>query len=150
MVHHPTIILPALKAKLVIGSYKEGQVMLGNQIAVLKGAKNPNAGKLLVEFLLTKEGSDLFVEGEAIYSFRKGYKAPAAAAPGAGAPRTAAHFRKGQCNFYEWACMGTSALFWYCGASALGRRTFCDAQAYHNHWMAYTFVKNQNSWFQKQ
>ena len=40
-----------------------------------------NAGKLLVEFLLTKEGSDLFVEGEAIYSFRKGYKAPAAAAP---------------------------------------------------------------------
>ena len=55
--------------------------MLGNQIAVLKGAKNPNAGKLLVEFLLTKEGSDLFVEGEAIYSFRKGYKAPAAAAP---------------------------------------------------------------------
>ena len=72
---------PSLKGKLKIGSYKEGQVMLGNQIAVLKGAKHPNAGKLLVEFLLTKEGSDLFVEGEAIYSFRKGYKAPAAAAP---------------------------------------------------------------------
>ncbi len=80
-VYQNVIKQPALKDKLVIGSYKEGQVMLGNQIAVLKGAKNPNAGKLLVEFLLTKEGSDLFVEGEAIYSFRKGYKAPAAAAP---------------------------------------------------------------------
>ncbi len=72
---------PNLKGKIKIGSYKEGQVMLGNQVAVLKGSKSPNAGKLLVEFLLSKEGSDLFVEGEAIYSFRKGYKPPAAAAP---------------------------------------------------------------------
>ena len=41
-----------LKDKIKIGSYEEGQVMLGNQIAVLKGATNPNAAKLLVEFLL--------------------------------------------------------------------------------------------------
>jgi iron(III) transport system substrate-binding protein len=66
---------------LKIGSYKEGQVMLGNQAAVLKGAPHPNAGKLLIEFLLSKEGADIFVEGEAIYSFRAGYKPPAAAAP---------------------------------------------------------------------
>ena len=72
---------PDLADKIKIGSYKEGQAMLGNQIAVLKGAENPNAGKLLVEFLLSKEGSDIFVEGEAVYSFREGYKAPAAAAP---------------------------------------------------------------------
>lgn len=66
---------------LKMGSYKEGQVMLGNQIAVLKGAKHPNAAKLLVEFLLTKEGSDVFVEGEAIYSFRTNYTAPEATKP---------------------------------------------------------------------
>lgn len=72
---------PNLKGKLKIGSYKEGQVMLGNQAAVLKGAPHPNAGKLLLDFMLSKEGTDVFVEGEAIYSFREGYKPPAAAAP---------------------------------------------------------------------
>ncbi|MDA0784765.1 MAG: extracellular solute-binding protein [Proteobacteria bacterium] len=70
-----------LKDKLKIGSYSEGQVMLGNQVAVLKGAPHPNAGKLLIEFLLSKEGSDIFVEGEAVYSMRAGYEPPAAAAP---------------------------------------------------------------------
>jgi len=72
---------PDLKDKLKIGSYEEGQVMLGNQIAVIKGAPHPNAAKLLVEFLLSKEGTDIFVEGEAVYSFREGYKPPEAAAP---------------------------------------------------------------------
>jgi iron(III) transport system substrate-binding protein len=80
-VYQNVIKQPELKGKIKMGSYKEGQVMLGNQIAVLKGAPNPNAAKLFVEFLLSKEGADLYVEGEAIYSFRKGYKAPAAAAP---------------------------------------------------------------------
>ena len=72
---------PALAGKLKIGSYSEGQVLLGNQMAVLKGAPNPNAGKLLAEFLLSKEGSDIFVEGEAIYSLRDGYTPPASMAP---------------------------------------------------------------------
>ena len=72
---------PSLKSKIKIGSYKEGQVLLGNQVAVLKGAPNPNAGKLLVEFLLSKEGADLIVEGEAVYSFIKGYTPPEAARP---------------------------------------------------------------------
>ncbi|MDE0779825.1 MAG: ABC transporter substrate-binding protein [Alphaproteobacteria bacterium] len=71
---------PGLKDKIKIGSYKEGQAMLGNQMAVLKGAKNPNAAKLFVEFLLSKEGADIYVEGEAVYSFRAGYKPPAAVA----------------------------------------------------------------------
>ncbi len=72
---------PALAKILRIGSYKEGQVMLGNQAAVLKGAPHPNAGKLLIEFLLSKEGADIFVEGEAIYTFRQGYVVPPAAQP---------------------------------------------------------------------
>ena len=72
---------PDLKGKIKIGYYEEGLAMLGNQIAVLKGAPNPNAAKLLVEFLLTEEGSDIFVEGEAVYSFRDGYTPPENAAP---------------------------------------------------------------------
>ena len=72
---------PELKDKIKIGYFEEGQVLLGNQVAVLKGAQHPNAGKLLVEFLLSEEGSDIFVEGEAIYSLREGYKPPEAAAP---------------------------------------------------------------------
>jgi ABC-type Fe3+ transport system substrate-binding protein len=72
---------PKLAAILKTGTYKEGQVMLGNQMAVLKGAPHPNAGKLLVEFLLSKEGADIYVEGEALYSFRANYTAPDAAKP---------------------------------------------------------------------
>ncbi len=72
---------PALAKVLEIGYYKEGQVLLGNQAAAVKGGPHPNAGKLLVDYLLSKEGADIYVEGEAIYSFRKGYVAPAAARP---------------------------------------------------------------------
>jgi ABC-type Fe3+ transport system substrate-binding protein len=72
---------PELAKVLKIGHYSEGQVMLGNQAAVIKGAPNPNAGKLFVEFMLSKEGTDIFVEGESMYSFMKGYKPPAEAAP---------------------------------------------------------------------
>ncbi len=80
-VYQNVIKKPELAKVLKIGYYKEGLVMLGNQAAVLKGAPHPNAGKLLLEFLLSKEGTDVFVEGEALYSFRKGYKSPAAAKP---------------------------------------------------------------------
>jgi ABC-type Fe3+ transport system substrate-binding protein len=66
---------------LKIGHFKEGQVMLGNQAAVLKGAPHPNAGKLLVEYLLTKEGADVVVQGEAVYTFLDGYTPPEAAKP---------------------------------------------------------------------
>lgn len=69
---------PSLAATLKAGSFKEGQLMLGNQAAVLKGAPHPNAGKLLIEFLLSREGTDIFVEGEAVYTFMKDYTPPAA------------------------------------------------------------------------
>jgi iron(III) transport system substrate-binding protein len=72
---------PDLANVLKVGSYKEGQVMLGNQAAVLKGAPHPNAGKLLIDYMLSKEGTDILVEGEATDSFRKGYTPPPAAKP---------------------------------------------------------------------
>jgi ABC-type Fe3+ transport system substrate-binding protein len=70
-----------LAKMLKIGHYTEGQVMLGNQAAVIKGGPNPNAAKLLIEFMLSKEGTDIFIEGEAMYSFMKGYQPPAETKP---------------------------------------------------------------------
>ncbi len=72
---------PELAKDLKVGTYKEGLMMLGNQIAVIKGGPHPNAGKLFVEFMLSKEGMDLLVEGETLYSFRKDYDPPAEAKP---------------------------------------------------------------------
>jgi iron(III) transport system substrate-binding protein len=72
---------PDLAKVLKIGHYSEGQVMLGNQAAVIKGAPHPNAAKLLIDFMLKKEGTDIFIEGEAMYSFMKGYEPPAATKP---------------------------------------------------------------------
>ncbi len=80
-VYQNVIKKPELAKVLKIGHYKEGQVMLGNQASVIKGAPHPNAAKLLIEFLLSKEGTDVIIEGEAVNTFLKGYSPPAAAKP---------------------------------------------------------------------
>jgi iron(III) transport system substrate-binding protein len=80
-VYQNVLLKPDLKDSLKIGTYKEGLAMLGNQAAVIKGAPNPNAAKLLIEFMLSKEGTDIIVEGEAFYTFMKGYQAPEAVRP---------------------------------------------------------------------
>jgi len=69
---------PSLAKKLRWGTYKEGQVLLNRQLAVMKGAPHPNAGKLFVEFLLSKDGVDTMTEREAsaIISYREGYQPP--------------------------------------------------------------------------
>lgn len=58
------------------GTYKEGQMMLGNQAAVIKGAPHPNAAKLFIEYMLSKEGTDIMVVGEMMYTFMKDYTPP--------------------------------------------------------------------------
>jgi iron(III) transport system substrate-binding protein len=80
-VYQNVLAQPDLKDKIKFSTYKEGMVMLGNQVSVLKGAPSPNAGKLFIEYLLSKEGADVYVEGEALFSFRANYSPPAAAAP---------------------------------------------------------------------
>ena len=72
---------PDLQKVLKFATYEEGQVMLGNQAGVIKGAPHANAAKLFIEYMLSKQGTDLFVEGEAMYSFMSDYQPPAAAAP---------------------------------------------------------------------
>jgi iron(III) transport system substrate-binding protein len=67
---------PDLIKILHFSTYKEGQVMLGNQAAVIKGAPHPNAAKLFIEYMLSKDGTDIMVEDEMMYSFMKGYTPP--------------------------------------------------------------------------
>jgi ABC-type Fe3+ transport system substrate-binding protein len=50
--------------------------MLGNQAAVIKGAPHPNAAKLFIEYMLSKEGTDIMVVGEMMYTFLKDYTPP--------------------------------------------------------------------------
>jgi iron(III) transport system substrate-binding protein len=80
-VYQNVAVKPDLAKVLKIGTYKEGQLFLGNQAAVIKGAPHPNAARLLIEFMLSKDGADVIVEGEAVQTLLKGYKPPAAAEP---------------------------------------------------------------------
>ena len=80
-VYQNVVKKPELAKTIKTGTYKEGQVILGNQAAVLKGSAHPNAGKLFIEFLLSKEGTDTFMSGEAINTFLKDYDPPAEVKP---------------------------------------------------------------------
>jgi iron(III) transport system substrate-binding protein len=71
---------PDLIKVMKFGVYKEGQVLLGNQAAVIKGAPHPNAAKLFMEYMLTKEGADIMVVGEMMFTFLKDYTPPPEAA----------------------------------------------------------------------
>ncbi|MGH6725198.1 MAG: ABC transporter substrate-binding protein [Pseudolabrys sp.] len=75
-VYQDVLKKPDMFKILKFGTYKEGQVMLGNQAAVIKGAPHPNAAKLFIEYLLSKPGTDVFVVGEMMYSFMKDYTPP--------------------------------------------------------------------------
>jgi iron(III) transport system substrate-binding protein len=55
---------------------EEGVVLLGVPIAILKGTQHPNAAKLFLEFLLSEEGMNAFITGEAVFSLREGFKPP--------------------------------------------------------------------------
>lgn len=75
-VYQAVLKKPELYKTIKWSTYKEGQVMLGNQAAVIKGAPHPNAGKLFIEYMLSKEGTDIMVVGEMMYTFMKDYTPP--------------------------------------------------------------------------
>ena len=75
-IHQAALKKPELLKTIKWGTYKEGQVMLGNQAAVIKGAPHPNAAKLFMEYMLSKEGTDIMVVGEMMYTFMKDYTPP--------------------------------------------------------------------------
>ncbi len=69
------------RSQMVFASPREGIVILGSHLAILKGAPHPNAAKLFVDFLLGEEGARIFAAGEGAFVFREGFKYPAEVAP---------------------------------------------------------------------
>ena len=61
-----------------------------------------------------------------------------------GSPATAAHIKTGSCSFMQWACLLSAGSVGYCAGRNVGKYGLGDAQKAQNHWMAYTWVKNQN------
>ena len=73
---------PDLAKGLKWGTYKEGMVLFGQQAGVIKGAAHPNAAKLWMDFLLTKEAADIVAEMEvSYYTMLKDYEPPASMKP---------------------------------------------------------------------
>lgn len=66
---------------LGVASPREGIVLLGIHMAILKGSKHPNAAKLFVDFILSEEGAHEFVAGEAQFTFREGFRVQDAVRP---------------------------------------------------------------------
>ena len=63
-------------AKLKFIFPEEGVVLLPQNIFILKKALHPNAAKLWIDFILSEQGQNLIVKGEALISGRAGFKSP--------------------------------------------------------------------------
>jgi iron(III) transport system substrate-binding protein len=63
-------------AKLKFMLPQEGVVMLPQSLFILKQAPHPNAAKLWIDFVLSEEGQNIMVKGEALMSGRSGLKSP--------------------------------------------------------------------------
>jgi iron(III) transport system substrate-binding protein len=55
---------------------QEGVVMLPQSSFILAKAPHPNAAKLWTDFILSEEGQNIIVKGEALMSARTGFKSP--------------------------------------------------------------------------
>jgi iron(III) transport system substrate-binding protein len=55
---------------------EEGSVLLPQSMFILAKAPHPNAAKLWVDFILSEQGQNILVKGEAMVSGRSGFKSP--------------------------------------------------------------------------
>jgi iron(III) transport system substrate-binding protein len=55
---------------------EEGSVLLPQSMFILAKAPHPNAAKLWVDFVLSEQGQNILVKGEAMVSGRTGFKSP--------------------------------------------------------------------------
>jgi iron(III) transport system substrate-binding protein len=55
---------------------EEGSVLLPQSMFILKKAPHPNAAKLWIDFILSEQGQNIVVKGEAMVSGRAGFKSP--------------------------------------------------------------------------
>jgi iron(III) transport system substrate-binding protein len=55
---------------------EEGSVLLPQSMFILAKAPHPNAAKLWIDFILSEQGQNILVKGEAMVSGRTGFKSP--------------------------------------------------------------------------
>ena len=100
--------------------------------------ESPDRFTLNQEELFTAEG------GWSTFGLTMGLAGAGVAAAMVFRPSMAAHLGRGQLRAMEWMMLGGGAVAGGFVGNQMGIRTFGDVTAYDNHWMAYTFVKNQN------
>ena len=61
-------------------------------------------------------------------------------------PRMTSYWKSGSMRWTEWACVFGAGTVGYTAARWVSINSLGNANAYHNHWMAYGFVKNCNRW----
>ena len=64
-------------------------------------------------------------------------------------PGMAAHFGRGQLKMLEWCELGGAALAGGFLGNQAGVMFLGDSAKYNNHWMAYSFIKCQNRYLQR-
>jgi len=63
-------------AKLRFLIPEEGVVIMPQSMFIMEKAPHPNAARLWVDFILSEEGQNIIVQGEALMSGRSGFKSP--------------------------------------------------------------------------
>ena len=64
----------------------------------------------------------------------------------ASSPRMSHYWKSGSLRWTEWACLAGAGSVGYLAARQISIHNLGDAAAYHNHWVAYGYVKNCNRW----
>ena len=64
----------------------------------------------------------------------------------ASSPRMASYWKNGSMRWMEWLCLSGAGYLGYSAGHSISVNTFGNAQAYRNHWVAYSFVKSCNRW----
>ena len=110
-------------------------------------AANESADEIIASpdrFLLSQ--SDLFDAegGWSTFALTMGLALGGVVAVGAMNPRAMSYLQSGQLKFREWSMLGGAAFAGGFVGNQIGINAFGNQRRYHDHWMAYTFVKSQN------
>ena len=110
-------------------------------------AANASADEIIASpdrFLLSQ--SDLFDAegGWSTFALTMGLALGGVVAVGAMNPRAMSYLQSGQLKFREWSMLSGAAFAGGFIGNNIGINAFGNQRRYHDHWMAYTFVKSQN------
>ena len=64
----------------------------------------------------------------------------------AASPRYTAYWKSGSLRWTEWSCLFGASFLGFQGSQFVSVNALGNASAYHNHWVAYNYVKAGNRW----